>query len=53
LKSISNLEKFLYRKLFLSSNPSKKYFILNFLSLGRSCLDRMKIERVLFEFKFV
>jgi hypothetical protein len=31
-KSISNLKKFLWRKLFPSSNPSKPYFISKFLS---------------------
>jgi hypothetical protein len=29
-KFISNMKKFIWRKLFISSNPSKPYFILNF-----------------------
>jgi hypothetical protein len=35
---------FLSENLFLSSNPSKLYFISNFTSSGRSCLDWSKFE---------
>jgi hypothetical protein len=42
------LKKFIWRKLFLSSNPSKPNFISIFPSKRRSFLDRSK-----FEFKFV
>jgi hypothetical protein len=46
-KSILNLKKFLGRNLFLSSNPSKQYFILIFSIVERSFLDWSKFEWVL------
>jgi hypothetical protein len=39
-KSILNVEKFLWRKLFPSSNSSRPYFISKFSSSGRSYLGR-------------
>jgi hypothetical protein len=44
-KSISNLKKILWRKLFLSSKPSQPYFVSNCLSSGRSFLEWSKFER--------
>jgi hypothetical protein len=35
-KSISDLKKFLWTKLFHSSKPSQPYFVSNFLSSGRT-----------------
>jgi hypothetical protein len=46
LNSISNLKKFLWRKLLVSSKHSQPYFISNFLISVRSCLNKMKFERV-------
>jgi hypothetical protein len=46
LKSISNLRKFLYGKLFLTSNLSQPYFILNILSPRRPVLERNKFASV-------
>jgi hypothetical protein len=45
-KSVSDLKKFLWRKLFLSSKPSQPYFVSNFSSLRRSFLDRSKFGRI-------
>jgi hypothetical protein len=42
LKYISNLKKFLWRKLFLSSNHSQLYFISKFWSMIRPSFDRIK-----------
>jgi hypothetical protein len=41
-KSTLTLKKFLWRKLFLSPNPSNLYFISNLSSSKRSFLDRPK-----------
>jgi hypothetical protein len=46
LKSISILKMFLWRKLLLSSNPSKPHFILICLSLGKYFLNRSSLERI-------
>jgi hypothetical protein len=45
-KSTWNLKKFLYRKLFPSSNSSKPYFISKILSLGRFFFDQSKLGRI-------
>jgi hypothetical protein len=45
-KSTLNVKKFLYGKLLVSSNPSKRYYISDFLSSGRYCLDWNKFARL-------
>jgi hypothetical protein len=44
------MKKFIWRKLFLSSNPSKLYFISNFLSQRRYFLGQSKFETNWIEF---
>jgi hypothetical protein len=44
-KSTSNMKRFLWRKLLLSSNPSNPYFIWIFLSSGWFFLDHSKFEQ--------
>jgi hypothetical protein len=43
-KSTSNLKTFLWRKLFLYSNPSKPYFVSICPSMGTYLLDQSKFK---------
>jgi hypothetical protein len=43
---ITNLEKFLWRKLFILSKSSRQYFISKFPSSEMSFLEQSKFERI-------